>query len=319
MHRPARLLVVILVALAAAGPMEGQGVIKRMKDRARQQAQGRVDRAADEAVDSAASKVETTARCLISDALCIEAARQAGQPIVLTGPDGQPVSSEDSAAAMANAGDRGDGSGGADAGGEPDLSGSGAAPQVEGPRPSEPEAPPEALAAADFSGDALGGPPQSVEVYRGTFTVEEDDVEDGRWLTGRERGGGTFFLRLPRKLPPAFTLTFDVYGRGGMVGVQPSGLTDGAHAMVETSGIGMVNDGRRSTPMGSIADRKDGVVHHAKLVGRDSTLTLYIDGTRVAEASSADLARRGKRIAIGMSVYGAPVRIGAIRVVEGAD
>ena len=144
-------------------------------------------------------------------------------------------------------------------------------------------------------------------------------MEDGRWLTGAERGGGTFFLPLARKLPAVFTLTFDVLGRGGMVGVRPSGLTDGAHAMVETSGIGLVNDGRRNTTMGNLPRREDGVVHHAKVVGRDSTMTVYLDGLKVAEASSADLARRGKRIAFGMSVYGAPVGIGAIRVVEGAD
>ena len=319
MRRTARLLVVILAALAAAGPMEGQGIIERMKDRAHQQAQGRVDRAADEAVDSAASKVETTARCLISDALCIEAARQAGQPIVLTGSDGQPVSSEDSAAAMASGGDRGDGSGGADSGGEPYLSSAEPRAPVEGPPATDPGASAGVLAGTDLAGDALGAPPQSVEVHHGTFTVEEDEVEDGRWITGRERGGGAFFLPLPRKLPPVFTLTFDVLGRGGMIGVQPSGLADGAHAMVETSGIGLVNDGQRSTPAGNIPRRQDGVVHHAKVVGRDSTLTVYIDGTRVAEASSADLARRGKRIAFGMAVYGAPVRIGAIRVIEGAE
>src|SRR5687768_7812583 len=98
MRHAARLLIAILAALAAAGPMEGQGVVKRMKDRARQQAEGRVDRAADEVVDSAANKVEKTARCMLSDALCIETAQQAGQPILVTGPDGQPVSSEDSAA-----------------------------------------------------------------------------------------------------------------------------------------------------------------------------------------------------------------------------
>jgi hypothetical protein len=281
--------------------MEGQGIVDRMKDRARQQAQGRVDRAADEAVDSVASKAEATARCLISDALCIAAARDAGRPIVLTGPDGRPVTSEDSAAAVGNLGR---GGGGADAGGE-----------------SEPSAaePAEPLAAVDFAADALGAPPTSVQVHRGIFTVEEHEVEGGRWMTGAVRGGGSFFLQLPRELPQVFTVTFQVLGGGGMIGVHPSGSTDGAHAMVETSGRGLINDGLRNTPAGSIPRRKDRVLHHAKVVGRDSTLILYIDGTRVAQASSADLARRGTRIAFGMGVYGSPVRIGAIRVVEGAD
>jgi hypothetical protein len=317
MRRTVRLLVVVLATLAAAGPMEGQAIIDRMKDRARQQAQGRVDRAADEAVDSVASKAEATARCLISDALCIAAARDAGQPILITGPDGQPVASEDSAAAVS---DLGRGGGGADAGGESQPSAAAPAARVATtPGSAGVGESAEDLAAADFAADALGAPPTSVQVHRGTFTVEEHEVEDGRWMTGAVRGGGSFFLQLPRELPPVFTVTFQVLGGGGMIGVHPSGLTDGAHAMVETSGRGLINDGLRNTPAGSIPRRKDRVLHHAKVVGRDSTLVLYIDDTLVAQASSADLARRGKRIAFGMGVYGSPVRIGAIRVVEGAD
>lgn len=300
-HYRTGLLILTLAALAAAGPAEGQDIIKRVKDRTRQQAKDRADRAADEAVDSAASKVERSVRCMISDAQCIKAAQEAGQPVVVTAPDGQPVSSEDSAAAIAAAG------------GAEEM-----APLATEEATQEAEAP-AAIASADFSQDAIGAPPQSITVNQGTFTVEEHEVEGGRWLTGRERGGGSFFLGLPDKLAAAFTLTFDFLGGGGMIAVQPSGMTRGAHAMVETSGVGFIHDGATMTKGVSIPQRQDGVVHHARVVGRDSSMTLYIDDTKVAEATSAALARRGKRIAFGMSVYGTPVMIGSIRVTEGAE
>ncbi len=308
------LLVSAVATLAMAQALEAQSIVEKMKERARQQAAGRANRAADEAVDSAASIAERSVRCLIGDVQCIKAAQDGGQPVIVTGADGRPVSSEDSAAAVAAVADSLQqlqppsewAPSGASAAAEPVTSGANvrAIPVI---------------AAVDFSQDPIGAPPQSVQVNQGTFTVEEDEVEDGRWITGKERGGGSFYLPLPGKLPPVFTLTFDLLGRSGMVGVQPSGLPTGAHATVETSGLGLINDGRRNTDATAIPERLDGVVHHVRVVGRDSTLVLYIDGTRVAEASSAALARRGKRIAFGMSVYGAPIRIGSIRVVEGAE
>ena len=313
--RPARfpLLGLAVATLAMAQSLEAQGIVEKMKERARQQAAGRANRAADEAVDSAASIAERSVRCLISDSQCIKAAQEAGQPVIVTGADGTPVSSEDSAAAVVAA----DSLRLVQPPSEWEPSGAPATPE-----PLSVTARHEAaslVTAVDFSRDQIGAPPQSVQVNQGTFTVEEDEVEDGRWITGKERGGGSFFLPLPGKLPPVFTLTFDVLGGGGMIGVHPSGVPTGAHAMVETSGLGLIDDGRHSTKAGSIPERLGGVVHHAKVVGRDSTLMLYIDGTRVAEATSAALARRGKRIAFGMSVYGSPIRIGSIRVVEGAE
>lgn len=283
-------LVLALTALAAAGPLEGQAIIKRMKERTRQQAEGRATRAADEVVDSAASSAERAVRCLIGDAQCIRSAREAGQPVLVTGADGQPVSAEDSAAALAPE-DRGTG----EAGGAPPFAG------------------------MDLSQAEIGEVPAGVEVDRGEFMVLEPEGAEGRWLAGTQRGGGTFFLPLPARLPPVFTLTFNFLSGGGMIGIHPSGVATGARATVETSGVGFIHDGARSTKSVAIPRRKSGVVHQGRLLGRDSTLTLYIDGTLVGEATSAALAQRGNRIAFGMSVYGSPLMIGAVRVIEGAE
>ena len=308
-------LAVMLAVLGAAGTLEGQGIVDKVKERARQQAVGRANRAADEAVDSVASAAEKTVRCLVSDAQCIKAASEAGQPVLVTGPDGQAVSPDDSAAAVAAAlppdvaADAGPPAPSELPEGLPDADAANAEPPA--------AAAPAPVAGADFAGDAPGAPPQAVTVERGTLTVEPHQTEGGHWLTGKVRGGGTFFLALPAKLPPAFTITFDYIGHGGMITVYPSGVKSGAHALVETSGLGLINDGRTNTKAQSGAPREDGVVHRARVLGRDSTMTLYIDDIPVAEATSAALARRGARVAFGINVYGAPVAIRGIAVTEG--
>lgn len=99
----------LCLGLAAAAPLEGQGIFSKLKDKAKQKAAERVDAAAQEAVDTAATKTERVVRCSISDALCIAAAQAQGQGVVVTDSSGAPVSSDDSAAAVAAAGNTGAG------------------------------------------------------------------------------------------------------------------------------------------------------------------------------------------------------------------
>ena len=94
----------LCLGLAAAAPLEGQGILGKLKQKAKQKASERVDATAQEVVDTAANKTERVVRCGISDALCISAAQAQGQSVVLTDSTGAPVSGEDSAAAVAKAG-----------------------------------------------------------------------------------------------------------------------------------------------------------------------------------------------------------------------
>jgi hypothetical protein len=313
-----RIIVAALVGLAVVGPAEAQGIIKKMKDRARQQAQGRVDRAADEAVDSVSSKAEKAARCLISDAQCIKAAQEAGQPVLVTGPDGQAVSSEDSAGAVAAA------AGGAEGEFEQPPPTDEAAAQAETPSPGAAEQSVTAQAGGggrvivseDFTEETVGAPPQRLTVEHGTFVVEEH--EGRRWLVGNERGGGRLILELSETLPSSFTLTFDFISHGGFVAVNPFGQTTGAHAFVEGSGIGSVFDGKMRTD-GAIPDRKDGVLHHARIIGDGPKMAVHIDESKLVEATAPTLGWRAKRIAFDMAVYSLPTMISAIRVTESAQ
>jgi hypothetical protein len=93
----------LCLGLALAAPLEGQSLLGKLKNKAKQKAAERVDAAAQEVVDTAATKTERVVRCGISDALCIAAAQSQGQQVVVTDSTGAPVSSEDSAAALATA------------------------------------------------------------------------------------------------------------------------------------------------------------------------------------------------------------------------
>jgi len=93
----------LCLGLAMAPPLEGQGLFGKLKDKMKQKASERVDAAAQEVVDTAATRTERVVRCSISDALCIAAAQAQGQEVVVTDSSGAPVSGQDSAAATAAA------------------------------------------------------------------------------------------------------------------------------------------------------------------------------------------------------------------------
>ncbi|MEO6211673.1 MAG: hypothetical protein ABIQ10_16310, partial [Gemmatimonadaceae bacterium] len=94
-----RCRLVISVALGAlvfvASPMTAQGILGKIKDRARTE----VDRKEDAAIEAVVKSVT----CAITDKACIRKAHDAGEPVKVTDKSGKPVSSADSAAAISAA------------------------------------------------------------------------------------------------------------------------------------------------------------------------------------------------------------------------
>ncbi|MEO8881239.1 MAG: OmpA family protein [Gemmatimonadaceae bacterium] len=82
-----------LVLLAA--PISAQGILGKIKDRARTE----VDRKEDAAIEAVVKSVS----CAITDKACIKKAHDAGEPVKVTDKNGKPVSSTDSAAAISAA------------------------------------------------------------------------------------------------------------------------------------------------------------------------------------------------------------------------
>jgi hypothetical protein len=299
-------LLVLLTGLSSAPPAAAQGLIQRMTDRAKQQAVGRANRAAEEVADTAASKVERAVRCLISDAQCVKAAQESGQPVLIMDSNGTPVSSADSAAAIAAAVPSDSGAGTFD---NAPATGQVESGRQEGAAPI-PAAPP-AMAAVDFSRDPPGAPSPQVTALSGDPVVAE--VEGRRWLSRQERGGAEFAIELPQTLPPNYVVEFDALGMGGFVGFHPSGEPRGANAMVETTGVAGINDGQHLATQ-ALPKRAPNVPHHVTVVGIGDRMAVDIDGTRLVERASPALAARGKRLLFTLMAYGRATMISAISV-----
>jgi hypothetical protein len=284
----------ITLCLLLATTAEAQGVIPRMKTRLKDQAQGRINRAAEEVADTVASKAEKAVRCMISDKQCVKAAQEAGQPVIVTDASGQVISTDaagqpvppDAASAVP------DGAGGAG------------------------QSAPTPIVAIDFSADAPGAQSAQVEVHEGQPVVT--DAGGRRWLALVSRGAAAFSFPLPESLPAAYTIAFDVLGHGGMVGVHPSGEKSSASAFVETSGIGGINDGTglKNQPL---PQRKNDVVHRVLIAGQGEQMTVAIDGVQLAARASADLAARGNRVRFTIRAYGRPAMIGNITIATPAE
>ena len=98
------LLFTALAMSAATSSARGQSMLDRMKQKAQEKAQAKADQAADSLTEAALNNSERAVKCVISNTACIQKAEEAGQPVTVVNAKGQPVSTPDSAKAIARAG-----------------------------------------------------------------------------------------------------------------------------------------------------------------------------------------------------------------------
>jgi OOP family OmpA-OmpF porin len=186
-------------------PMPAQGILGKIKDRARTE----VDRKEDAAINAIVASVS----CAITDKACIKKAHDAGAPVKVTDKNGKPVSSADSAAAISAAVAQ-----------AASLSADDPAPAG---APGTPAAAATTSAAAtvtsagtgawatydfvpgsrtifyeDFSGDEVGDFPGRMKLHDGNLEVA--NVKGQKLLKVAE--AGVIYIVLPEKLPERFTV-----------------------------------------------------------------------------------------------------------------
>ena len=193
--------------MLVAAPAESQGIMGKIKDRARSE----VDRKENDAIEAMAKAVT----CAITDKACIKKAHDAGDPVKVTDKNGKPVSSADSAAAISAAVAQA-----ASLSDDPSVT----PPAVGAPAAGTPPAAPPAGAASaagsgawlnydfvpgsrtlfydDFSGDAVGDFPARMKLSDGNLEVA--NVKGAKLLRVAE--AGVIFIVLPEKLPDRFTV-----------------------------------------------------------------------------------------------------------------
>ncbi len=168
----------------------------------------RVEQATGRAVDSALNRAENAVKCVVTDAACIKRAKAAGKAVAVTDASGNPVSSADSAAAIAAATARGAGQTAA-ATGASLRPGEGAWANydfVPGDR---------TIFFEDFKNDNVGDFPRRFELKGGNMEVVE--WQGGRYLRKTNGSYGSFVIPLGETLPDRFTVEFDYSVTGNSV------------------------------------------------------------------------------------------------------
>ena len=202
-----------LMLIAARAP--AQGILGKIKDRARSE----VDRKEDAAINAVVNSVS----CAITDKACIKKGHDAGEPVRVTDKNGKPVSSADSAAAISAAVAQ-----------AASLSADDPAPAPGGvpAAPTAPAAPAFSSTAGsgiwlnydfvpgsrtifyeDFSDDDVGDFPRRFKLKTGNLEVV--NVKGQKMLRAAE--GGIIFIALPEKLPERFTVEAVVHAADPLV------------------------------------------------------------------------------------------------------
>ena len=143
------------------------------------------------------------------------------------------------------------------------------------------------LFSEDFTADAVGDFPRSLELRGGNMEIAE--WAGRRWL--RAAGEGRFVIQLPDTLPTRYTVEFEFIGRYDReVWVYP--VSDRRRAIFSSGGTGGVDAGEVRAfggPPSSEASWER--VHHARLMVDGNYAKAYVDSIRVANVPNAALGR----------------------------
>ena len=204
---PRFLLLAALAACVVTSPVHGQGMLDRMKEKAKEKAQAKADQAADSLTDAAMNTTERAVKCVISNTACIQKAEEAGQPVTVVNTKGQPVSTADSARAIAAAGS----GGAASAASQAAPASAPVGPGTDGAQVAvnydfTPGT--RVIWATDFAKDPIGDFPRRLKLVDGNF---ETAGFRGQHLL-RSTNSGQVIVPLPEILPRQFTLEFDYTG-----------------------------------------------------------------------------------------------------------
>ena len=309
------LLFTALAMSAATSSARGQSMLDRMKQKAQEKAQAKADQAADSLTEAALNNSERAVKCVISNTACIQKAEEAGQPVTVVNAKGQPVSTPDSAKAIARAG----AASGAPAAGPSTQASTPAGPGTEaadvavnhdftpGTR---------VIWTTDFARDPIGDFPRRLKLVDGNF---ETAGFRGQHLL-RATNSGQVIVPLPEILPRQFTLEFDYTGSSAYdAEVRFSEEDNTGGVTCRADGYGSINSGSGSGSSGSTVDIGDqeGRLIHCQVMADGDYVKLYINGKRAGQAPNAKLGRSNQ---LHFSIPGnmdVPGYLGNIRVAAG--
>jgi outer membrane protein OmpA-like peptidoglycan-associated protein len=299
----------ILVAAASTQPgsAHAQGLFKKIKEKAKQTTEQHIVNKAGEATNAALEKTENAIACVATDAACIQDAQKQGKPVSVTDANGNVVTGEDSAAAIAAA------SGGATASAGPAAPaqvkpGEGAWANydfVPGDKP---------IFVDDFSKDNVGDFPKRFEFLSGNMEIVE--WKGQRWL--RSGGHDVFAITLPETLPERFTMEFDLAGSGnGMeINFANENPSSGPRLSINSHSAYLIADPIRGEGQLTVNTSETPVKIRISVDGK--YLKLYANEHRALNVPNANLGR-SNHIYINMNGWSAddPRMIANVRIFAG--
>jgi outer membrane protein OmpA-like peptidoglycan-associated protein len=305
------IMAVVAVASAAA-PSAGaaQGWLDRAKQHVKDKVAEKTDQATDSVTDAAMSKTEHAVKCVISNRDCIRNAEQAGQQVAIVNGQGVPVSTADSANAIAAAGPA---AGAIPAGASPAAAGMAPGGDVmvnydfvPGDR---------VIFADDFTQDNVGDFPKRLELVEGNLEVAESQGQ--RMI--RTTDLATIDIPLPETLPSRFTFEADYAGAPGLdlrIHFLPGGdaTTDNAYVQCSPFEGGLAGSIRSSS---EAAADYSGKVVHCRVMADGKYVKVYVNGKRVANAPNADLGRANKVWITMSATEDGPAYLSNVRIAAG--
>jgi outer membrane protein OmpA-like peptidoglycan-associated protein len=191
-RRVRRCLLALALAGAAPSVLSAQGLMDRIKAKAKE----KVDSETDKAIDKG---LENATKCVMGDADCIKAAQDAGKPVTVTDKKGNKVSTADSAKAMqATAPTAADASAKADTTPAGKFS-DGIALNFDF-TPGD-----KVIFFEEFATDKVGDLPERLDITSGNFSIASH--KGRKALVNSE--GGNFTVKLPQLLPDRFTVEME--------------------------------------------------------------------------------------------------------------
>jgi len=189
-----------LLALAFAGAapsaLSAQGLMDRIKAKAKERVDSETDKAIDKGLDNAA-------KCVLGDAACIKAAQDAGKPVAVTDKKGNKVSTADSVKAVQSVAPA--------APAAPSAAATDAAPAgkfADGIALNFDFIPGDkVIFYEDFASDKVGDLPEHLDITSGNFSIASH--KGRKALVNNE--GGYFTVKLPQQLPDRFTVEMEYH------------------------------------------------------------------------------------------------------------
>lgn len=307
-----------MMGAAAPAPVAAQGFLHKLTDKAKEAAKQRAEQREGEAAAAAVGKVEGAIVCAVTDFDCIKKAKDEGKDVSVTNADGKPVTSADSAAALAaamNGATTSSSSAGAlatPAASESAKPGTGAWVNydfVPGDKP---------IFVDDFGSDNVGDFPHRLAFVSGNMEVAE--WNGARWLRATS-SGSKFAIVLPDTLPDRYTLEFDYAGgdrgSGQLLEVQFSDSSNAQKLHFTPPLTVAASAGIDGVAMTKLAE-SDSAVRHARLMVDGHYAKVYVGSQRVSNVPNAKF---GKSDSITFTVQLAspekPVFLGNFRLAAG--